>query len=177
MCHVALVEIERGERQELAEFLTPLCKVFGSEAGIKAADLGIQILGGYGYLDEYGMHHIWRDARICAIYEGANGIHTRGLVTRGLRMGKAADQFEDVILELAGGDARVDASLSNWRDRRAKLERMPDPTPEAHAFYKLTSGLYLRAVWARIAAVADRHRDSQRLVRLAESVLNGEVTE
>ena len=33
------------------------------------------------------------------------------------------------------------------------------------------------AVWARIAAVADRHRDSQRLVRLAESVLNGEVTE
>ncbi len=172
MCHVAAIELALGERPALAEFLTPICKVFGSEAGIKSADLGIQILGGYGYLDEYGMHQIWRDARICAIYEGANGIHTRSLATRGLRPGRGADEFAALIAELSGGNAQVSGVLIDWQSMRDRLSLAADPTPSAHRFYKLTADLLLKAIWARIAAVADAHSQEKELRRLASHVLS-----
>ena len=172
MCHIALVEIERGERPALAEFLTPLCKVFCSEAGIRAADHGIQVLGGYGYLDEYGMHQIWRDARICAIYEGANGIHTRALVTRGLRPGGGADAFASLVEELAGGEANVLSSSAGWHNLRSEVLGMPDPTPMAQRFYCATADLFLRAVWAKIHSVAEAHPEPEGLRTLATKVSN-----
>ena len=171
MCHVTLVELEEGGRPALAEFLTALCKVFGSEAGIAAADLGIQILGGYGYLTEYGMEQVWRDARICAIYEGANGIHTRGLATRGLRPGGGAEAFEDLVAELSDGDAGAAEALEAWRHARHWLGNAPDPTPHAEAFYRKTAGLLRRAIWCRIGRVADRHPDPERIRHLADCVL------
>lgn len=111
MCHIALVELELGARPALAQFLTPLCKIAGSEAGTEAADLGIQTRGGYGYLAEYGLNQVWRDARICAIYEGANGIHARSLATRGLR-GDGPAEFAAMIQELSGGHPKVTLALS-----------------------------------------------------------------
>ncbi len=44
-----------------------MAKIAASEAAIRAADHGIQILGGYGYTMEYDMQRFWRDARIYAI--------------------------------------------------------------------------------------------------------------
>jgi acyl-CoA dehydrogenase len=44
-----------------------MAKIAASEAAIRAADRGIQILGGYGYTMEYDMQRFWRDARIYAI--------------------------------------------------------------------------------------------------------------
>jgi alkylation response protein AidB-like acyl-CoA dehydrogenase len=148
MVHVALVEVERGDRPALADFLTPVCKVWASEAGIHAADTGIQILGGYGYLDDYRIHQTWRDARICAIYEGANGIHARGLVTRGLR-GDGPDQFDTLIGDLTD-TAPVMARRDAWRTERARITALPDPTGDAHAFMALTGDLLARAVLARL---------------------------
>ncbi len=170
MCHVALVEIETGDNPALAEFLTSLCKVCGSEAGPAAADLGMQILGGYGYLSEYGMEQIWRDARICAIYEGANGIHTKTLVTRGLRPGAGADAFAGFVTDLSGGS--VDEGLLNaWRAQVERLRSADDPTPFAREFYEATAGLFRNAVWRKIASVADRHPEPDRLRELATQVL------
>ncbi len=170
MCHVALVELELGHRPELAGFLTPMCKVFGSEAGIEAADLGIQILGGYGYLDEYGMHQIWRDARICAIYEGANGIHTRSLITRGLRPHGGADEFEALVADLGQDQRAVSDALSEWQSFRARVVKLDDPTPHAHEFYRASADLYLKAVWARIVDVTDHHPESAHLRALSKTV-------
>lgn len=150
MVHVALVTVERGDRPALADFLTPVCKVWGSDAGIRAADTGIQILGGYGYLDDYRIHQTWRDARICAIYEGANGIHARALVTRGLR-GEGPDLFDALIGDLTVA-APVMARRDRWRAERARIAALPDPTGEAHGFMALTGDLFARAVLARIEA-------------------------
>lgn len=174
MCHIASVELAAADRPALAEFLTPLCKVYGSEAGIRSADLGIQILGGYGYLDEYGMHQIWRDARICAIYEGANGIHTRALVTRGLRPGGGSNEFADLIEELGTGQDTITEKLRLWRDARDKFTGLSDPTPHGQRFYKLTSDLMAQAVWARIGTVADRSSAGAELKRLSALVLQDE---
>ena len=153
MCHIALVEMALGERPELVDFLTPLCKLFASEAGIKAADLGIQVLGGYGYLTEYGLSQVWRDARITSIYEGANGIHALAIATRGLRTGggKGADAFARLIAELSGDDREVARLRDIWEARRLALLESEDPTGDAHDFAQLTATLYFRAVWCRIA--------------------------
>ncbi len=172
MCHIALVELELGARPALVDFLTPLCKVYGSEAGIAAADHGIQILGGYGYLTEYGMDQIWRDARICAIYEGANGIHTRSLATRGLRADGGADAFETLITELSQDDAAIAVALEAWRGYRRDMQTTDTPEAWADAFFRATATLLERAIWHRIGAVAQHADDPDRLRALAQRVLN-----
>ncbi|WDR00492.1 acyl-CoA dehydrogenase family protein [Devosia sp. J2-20] len=70
------------EDADLAAFLTPVCKVFCTDTASRVADLGIQVLGGYGYLPEYGMEQIWRDARVTRLYEGTNGVLAMTLVRR-----------------------------------------------------------------------------------------------
>jgi alkylation response protein AidB-like acyl-CoA dehydrogenase len=169
MCHITLLELERGARPALVDFLTPLCKIAGSQAGVESADLGIQILGGYGYLREYGLEQIWRDARICSIYEGANGIHERTTATRALRPGGGSADFADLIGELAGGDAALMTRLADWQDHADRLRNADDALPRSHAFAQDTVALFFDAVWTRIAAVADKHPQPERIERLAQA--------
>jgi alkylation response protein AidB-like acyl-CoA dehydrogenase len=49
-------------------------KLFASEAAVKAANLAIQVLGGYGYIDEYPVQKLMRDARVMTLYEGTSQI-------------------------------------------------------------------------------------------------------
>lgn len=156
-CHIALKESVSSQRPALVEFLTSVCKLIGSEAGIQSADLGIQILGGYGYLTEYGMEQIWRDARITAIYEGANGIHERTLATRGLQSGKAAEDFVALVNELANDDEKIKKAAASWLNRAQQLRSLTDPTVDAHSFSNLTRELLLQAVWVRIEEKAEHH--------------------
>ena len=170
MVHITFVALETGAEPALCEFLTSLCKVYGSEAGTAAADLGMQIMGGYGYLTEYGMEQIWRDARICAIYEGTNGIHAKGLATRGVRPGGGSDALESLVADLSAG-APNDALLSAWRHRRDRVRASDDPSDQARAFYEISAALMKDAVWRRIRAVADNHPRARHLHNLANRVL------
>lgn len=51
-----------------------MAKMYASDAAMRAAVEGVQILGGYGYCKEYPMERHMRDAKICQIYEGTNEI-------------------------------------------------------------------------------------------------------
>lgn len=51
-----------------------IAKMYGSEAGTYIAHQAIQILGGYGYTHEYNVERIYRDVRLCEIFEGTNEI-------------------------------------------------------------------------------------------------------
>jgi 3-(methylthio)propanoyl-CoA dehydrogenase len=172
MCHLALVELELGKRPQLVEFLTPLCKVFATEAGMRSADLGIQILGGYGYLHEYRVEQTFRDARITAIYEGANGIHELGLATRGLgvHQGAGADAFADLVSELADGDADVLALLAAWQQLREEVVASEKPADLAHAFSQASAQLFFRAVWIRMKIARTEAADPAEIAELGDFV-------
>ncbi|HEY2954493.1 MAG TPA: acyl-CoA dehydrogenase family protein [Candidatus Eisenbacteria bacterium] len=51
-----------------------LAKWHASEAATACADAAIQVHGGYGYLTEFTVERLWRDARICEIYEGTTEV-------------------------------------------------------------------------------------------------------
>ncbi|NJM50453.1 MAG: acyl-CoA dehydrogenase [Sphingomonadales bacterium] len=73
--------------REMADLMTPLAKLYGTDMGSEIASLGIQVHGGMGYVEETGAAQFYRDARIAQIYEGTNGIQAADLVGRKLGMG------------------------------------------------------------------------------------------
>jgi 3-(methylthio)propanoyl-CoA dehydrogenase len=76
-----------ADARAMADLLTPLAKTYGTDMGSQIADLGIQVHGGMGYVEETGAAQYYRDARIAQIYEGTNGIQAADLVGRKLGMG------------------------------------------------------------------------------------------
>lgn len=124
--HLALITIEKEDNEPFVEFLTPLVKAYATEAGMKAAELATQVHGGYGYLKEYGVEQIYRDSRISAIYEGANGIHTKTVATRGVKIGGLA-AFEKFLKD-KNQDLEIFTAL------KTSFENAQDPLPLAHDF-------------------------------------------
>jgi len=60
-----------------------MAKLFASEAAEAIVSGAIQTLGGYGYLEEFGLARIYRDVRVCQIYEGTSDIQ-KMVIARGL---------------------------------------------------------------------------------------------
>jgi len=85
-------------------FLTPILKGCLTELGLEAANLGVQVFGGHGYIQEHGMEQIVRDARISTLYEGTTGIQALDLLGRKVLMmskGKAVFEFTKPIARFA----------------------------------------------------------------------------
>ncbi len=147
--------------QARAAFLTPIAKGFGTDTGCMVADMGIQIHGGMGFIEETGAAQLFRDARITPIYEGTNGIQAMDLVGR-----KMADQGEAafrLLDEVAGGAEAARAvfpaladdlwtASQNLREATESLLSQPMPdrfasaVPFARAFARVLGGhFHLRA--------------------------------
>jgi alkylation response protein AidB-like acyl-CoA dehydrogenase len=54
--------------------LTAMAKWFSGQTAVRCADEAVQMHGGYGYIDEYKVQRIYRDAKIVEIYEGTKEI-------------------------------------------------------------------------------------------------------
>jgi alkylation response protein AidB-like acyl-CoA dehydrogenase len=65
--------------------LTQACmaKLFASEMAERVCSESIQIHGGYGYVSDFPVERIYRDVRVCQIYEGTSEIQ-KMLIARGL---------------------------------------------------------------------------------------------
>jgi alkylation response protein AidB-like acyl-CoA dehydrogenase len=63
--------VDRGEPFGVA---ASKAKLFASEGAVRAANLAIQVYGGYGYVDEYPVQKYMRDARVMTLYEGTSQI-------------------------------------------------------------------------------------------------------
>ncbi|NHZ87101.1 MAG: acyl-CoA dehydrogenase, partial [Planctomycetia bacterium] len=79
--------IKVGEAMERYAIETSMAKVYGSEIFGKVTDHGIQILGGYGFIEDYPFAGAYRDTRIDRIWEGSNEINR--MIITGYMMKKA----------------------------------------------------------------------------------------
>ena len=71
---------------DVVGLMIPVIKAFFTDYGFESCHQCQQVFGGHGYIAEWGMEQLVRDARIAQIYEGANGIHALDLVGRKLAM-------------------------------------------------------------------------------------------
>ena len=72
---------QRRDAGEPALKAAAMAKLFASEMAERVASDAIQIHGGYGYVEGFPVERIWRDVRVCQIYEGASDIQ-RLLIAR-----------------------------------------------------------------------------------------------
>lgn len=120
ICYAAAVALDlaqasaseetRAHYKARADLLTPLAKAYSTDNGVEAASIGLQIHGGMGYIEETGAAQILRDARICPIYEGTNGIQAIDLLSRKVARDQGAAAFA-LIAELR--DTASDVMASN----------------------------------------------------------------
>ena len=94
-----------GAEAARAAVLTPIAKAYGTEMVIKVANMGIQVHGGMGFIEDTGVAQFARDVRVAAIYEGTNGIQAMDLVGRKMADGGAAiHALIDAVAAEAQGD-------------------------------------------------------------------------
>ncbi len=72
----------KGRADQRLALLTPIAKAFLTETGFESANHGIQIFGGHGFIQEWGMEQNVRDCRISMLYEGTTGIQALDLLGR-----------------------------------------------------------------------------------------------
>ena len=76
-----------------------MAKLFASDTAMAVTVEAVQVLGGYGYVTEYPVERMMRDAKITQIYEGTNEIQ-RVVISRAMRLSPNARRI------LFAGDRR-----------------------------------------------------------------------
>jgi len=97
--------------------MTPVLKGVFTDYGFANAVKAQQVLGGHGYIAEWGMEQFVRDARIAMIYEGANGVQALDLVARKLPKdgGRALMAFLGEVSQFLAAE-KSDAELAPYLD-------------------------------------------------------------
>ncbi|MGH6893313.1 MAG: acyl-CoA dehydrogenase C-terminal domain-containing protein [Dongiaceae bacterium] len=164
-------EKRRQEADDLVALLTPIVKSFLTDHGFYAANLGVQVFGGHGYIREWGMEQLIRDARITQIYEGTNGIQGLDLVGRKLSqgMGRLLRRFfhpvgaylegaaeKPEMAEFALPSMKAFAKLqqaTGWL-AQAGLKNPEEAGAAATDYLRLFALTALAYVWCRMAEIA-----------------------
>ncbi len=68
---------------DLAKY-SSMAKLFASDNAMRVTVEAVQVLGGYGYVNEYPVERMMRDAKITQIYEGTNEIQ-RVIISRAMK--------------------------------------------------------------------------------------------
>ena len=157
--------------ENLLALLTPVFKGFVSEIGVEAANLGVQIYGGHGYIREWGMEQNLRDSRIATLYEGTTGIQALDLLGRKVlgSGGKLLQPFAEMVFEFCAVNEqdpamkefteKLKGTAQNWIELSTSVGKAAMADPEevgaASVDYLMFSGyLVLGYFWARTAKVA-----------------------
>ncbi|WP_111655737.1 acyl-CoA dehydrogenase C-terminal domain-containing protein [Isoalcanivorax indicus] len=117
-------EEDRKQADDLMALLTPIAKAFLTEVGLEAANHGVQIYGGHGFIREWGMEQNVRDARISTLYEGTTGIQALDLLGRKVlqTQGAALRNWTKVIHKFC--EAQADnAELKEFVEPLARLNK------------------------------------------------------
>ena len=167
----------RAAAADLVALLTPVIKAFFTDLAFESTNIGMQTLGGHGYIREYGMEQYVRDARIGQIYEGTNHVQALDLVGRklpegnGRLLGRYVAIVRDEIAAaqpvdaLAGHAATLADALARLERATAQLARRAAAAPDeagaaASEYLHLFGYVALGHMWLRMARVALERRTS-----------------
>ncbi|MFT7288248.1 MAG: alkylation response protein AidB-like acyl-CoA dehydrogenase [Halieaceae bacterium] len=174
--------LDRGDEEraqkadDLMALLTPIAKAFVTELGSEAANHGVQIYGGHGFIREWGMEQIVRDARIATLYEGTTGIQALDLLGRKvlgsggkLLMGFTEEMGKFIAANSDEAHAEFMQPLTRYKDEwlsmslevGEKAMANPDEAGAASVDYLMYSGYVVMAYfWAQMAVVARQKVDA-----------------
>ena len=157
---------QRAVADRRVALFTPLAKAFFTDRGFECCVLAQQVLGGHGYIREWGVEQFVRDARIAQIYEGTNGVQATDLLGRkivrdggrGLRewLCEAHEHVGSAPAEFAAPLADALALLGNVSDRLlvGVREDADLVSSVATEFLDLMGYVTYAWLWARMATVA-----------------------
>ena len=149
-------QLEPEERQEmkayskLANVFTPLIKLTASEACNKIAYDSLQIHGGTGFMKDFPIERIYRDARITSIYEGTSQLQAVAAI-KGVTTGVFLEQIKQYDTEVSDKNCEI----------RTKLHKMTE------AFESIAN----RVIELDNPEFLDFH--SRRLVEMAGNIIMG----
>jgi alkylation response protein AidB-like acyl-CoA dehydrogenase len=156
--------VRRERAQRWCSLVTPVLKSAFTEQAFHGGSDCLQVFGGHGYVREWGIEQVLRDARIAMIYEGTNEIQAIDLLVRKV-MGDKGQALTTLLAELQADLAVTDADAA----QQAEFARMATALNEAtaqllaraatapdHVYW--VAGDFLRAItlvllawsWARI---------------------------
>lgn len=158
-----------ADADALVSLLTPVIKAYGTDRGFETAVAMQQIFGGHGYVTEWGMEQIVRDARVAMLYEGANGVQALDLVGRkvlrdegqvfGRFIALVEGECETAPKDLHFLSAPLREAIHETREAALWLlsEAKQDPHnvgSGAYAFLQMMGILAVGWMWLRMARVA-----------------------
>ncbi|MFM7698996.1 MAG: acyl-CoA dehydrogenase C-terminal domain-containing protein [Limnohabitans sp.] len=164
-------EAVRKHSAEMVAMLTPIVKAFITDNGWISTSSCLQVLGGHGFISEWGMEQYVRDARINMIYEGTNTIQSLDLLGRKVlgNQGETLKKFGKLIAELVAAETGNE-DMAAFIQPLAKLgQQMTQFTGEigmkamanadevgaaAVDYLRVAGHLVFGYFWARMAQVA-----------------------
>jgi alkylation response protein AidB-like acyl-CoA dehydrogenase len=157
---------DKNKANNVVAFLTPIAKGFMTEMATELANLGIQIYGGHGYIREWGMEQLVRDARITQLYEGTNGIQALDLISRKLARDKGTmledthALFASKVAEISDPQAKTQAEalLQEWLSTAEQLKSLNavDLAAAATDFMHYSAYCLLGVIWLSMADTASK---------------------
>ncbi|HET7842708.1 MAG TPA: acyl-CoA dehydrogenase C-terminal domain-containing protein [Xanthomonadales bacterium] len=176
---------ERQRADELVSFLTPIVKALLTELAVECTYHALQIFGGHGYIKEWGMEQLARDARITTLYEGTTQIQALDLLGRKI-MGQQAAGLRHFLADVAAfcaqhrGQAGMDELIgplerlaAEWQQLTQEIgqaaTRNAEEVGAASVDYLFYSGYVVLAYfWAKeVAALKPAHGEEFRTSKLA----------
>ena len=154
---------EREQAQRWCSLITPVLKSAWTQQGFEGASACLQVFGGHGYVREWGIEQIVRDARIAMIYEGTNEIQAIDLLVRKVLpdQGQAMGQWLLALRKTLDAARPLDAEVLR---RLAELRYFTTVLVEgcksddtlawrvADDYLRCVAVLLMGWAWARIAA-------------------------
>ena len=161
----------RQDADDFVALITPVVKALITDLGYEAANIGVQVYGGHGYIREWGMEQFVRDCRIAQIYEGTNGVQALDLVGRKMpaNFGRSLRQFFHPVADYIEANQHNEAMADFIGPLTKAFTRLqqatgfvaqksmgnPDEAGAAATDYLRLFGLVALAfLWARMAEIS-----------------------
>ncbi|RUO40671.1 acyl-CoA dehydrogenase [Pseudidiomarina aestuarii] len=129
---------ERERADALVALLTPIAKAFLTDTGLESTIIGQQVLGGHGYVREWGQEQLVRDCRIAQIYEGTNGIQALDLLGRKV-VGSRGQLLQPLIADIEELLAEPQQELSREYEQLAAAVDLMKATT-SHVLEQVANG-------------------------------------